>query len=206
MRRTFVALAVIAALFVAWSAWPLLGLYDLARAAQSGDVTRIEERVDFQALGRSLGGQIIATYARLTGLPVDRGSLIAGLAAAVADPLVAKMLTRAAMAELVQKGWPSEAIGPPPPQFQTPDWNALGSAWQLYANAEYGIGEFRIWLPLTAPRPRQFRVQLGLRGWTWKLTGLELPQDLQERLARELMKQQDKLPGVPGLTPPALRR
>jgi hypothetical protein len=27
---------------------------------------------------------------------------------------------------------------------------------------------------------------------TWKLSGIDLPQDLQERLARELIKQQGK--------------
>ena len=79
MRKTFVALAVIAALFVAWSAWPFLGLYDLARAAQSGDIMRIEQRVDFPALGRSLSGQIVGTYARLAGLPVERGVLLRAL-------------------------------------------------------------------------------------------------------------------------------
>jgi hypothetical protein len=43
-----------------------------------------------------------------------------------------------------------------------------------------------------AARERQFRIHLALRGLSWKLTGLDLPQDLQERLARELMKQQGK--------------
>ena len=62
------------------------------------------------------------------------------------------------------------------------------------------IGEFRLWIPVTVPRERQFRVHLGLRGWSWKLTGFEVPQELQERLARELMKQQGKDPS------PALAR
>ena len=83
------------------------------------------------------------------------------------------MLTRAAVAQLLQKGWPTETLGEPPPQFQAPNWNALGDVWQLYANAEYGIGEFRLWIPVNAPRERQFRVHLGLRGWSWKLTGFE---------------------------------
>ena len=64
--------------------------------------------------------------------------------------------------------------------------------WQLYASSEYGIGEFRIRLPVSAPRERQFRIRLALRGLAWKLSGIDLPQDLQERLARELIKQQGK--------------
>ena len=204
MRKAFAVLAVIAALFVAWSAWPFAALYDLARAAQSGDIARIERRVDFPALGRSLSGQVVTAYARLTGLPIDRGSLVAGLASAIADPIVSRMLTRAAIAQLLQRGWPTDALGEPPPQFQAPDWNALGNVWQIYMNAEYGIGAFRLRLPVNAPRERQFRVHLELRDWTWKLTGFDLPPELLLRLVQELMKQQGK--DVPSAILPGLRR
>ena len=193
MRKTVVTGVVLLILVLCWSAWPLIGLSQLARAAQAGDVVKVEERVDFPALGRSLSGQIVQTYARLAGVPLDRGGLLAGLASAVADPVVARLITRVAVAKFLQTGWPTEVLGDrPPPDFQGLNWNALGNAWQLYANAEYGLGEFRLWLPVNQPRPRQFRVQLALRGLTWKLTGLDLPQELQERLARELMKQRGK--------------
>lgn len=200
MRKTVVVLLILAAMFAGWSAWPFFGLYDLARAAQSGDIERIERRVDFPSLGRSLSTQVMQAYARLAGVPADRGSLVAGFASAVADPLIARMLTRAALAELLRKGWPQEVLGTPPPQSPAPDWNALGNAWQLYSNADYGIGEFRLWIPITQPRARQFRLELSLRRWSWKLTGLELPQELQERIARELMKERDVAPSiVPGM-------
>jgi len=192
MRKAVVAAIVLLLLFVGWSAWPLAGLYDLARAARSGDVAKVEQRVDFPALGRSLSGQIVSTYARLAGLPIDHGGLLAGFASAVADPIVARLITRVALAQLLQTGWPQEVLGERPPEFQGLNWNTLGDVGRLYANAEYGLGEFRLRLPLDQPRTRQFRIQLGLRGFTWKLTGLELPQELQERLARELMKQQGK--------------
>jgi hypothetical protein len=195
VRKILVTIGILVALWIGWSAWPFVGLYDLARAAQSGDIERIEQRVDFASLGRSLSGQIVQTYARLAGVPADRGSLIAGVALAVADPIVARLLTRLALAELVQNGWPKSALGDPPADLQNlqrPNWNALGNVWQLYANCEYGIGEFRIWLPVSAPRERQFRIRLALRGLTWKLGGIDLPQDLQERLARELIKQEGK--------------
>src|SRR5437763_8377131 len=148
MRRTIIAIVIVALAGIGWCAWPIVGLYDLARAAQSRDLVKIEQRVDFAALGRSLSGQIVQTYARLAGLPVERGSLIAGLASAVADPIIARLLTRAALAELLQNGWPKAVLGEPPTNFQRPDWNALGKAWQLYANSEYALGEFRIKLPV----------------------------------------------------------
>lgn len=192
MRKTVITVIVLLILFLGWSAWPFVGLYDLARAAQSGDVTKVEQRVDFPALGRSLSRQIIQTYARLTGVPIDRGGLLAGLASAVADPLVARLITRVALAQFLQNGWPKDVLGERPADFEGLDWNALGNVWQLYANSEYGLGEFRLWLPVNQPRARQFCIQLALSGLTWKLTGLDLPQELQERLARELMKQQGK--------------
>lgn len=192
MRKTIAAIFILVLLWLGWCAWPLAGLYGLARAVQSGDIARIEQRVDFASLGRSLGGQIVQTYVRLAGMPVDRGSLIAGLASAVADPVVARLLTRVGLAEFLQNGWPKDVLGDPPAGFKGPNWNSLGNAWQVYANSEYGIGEFRLWLPADAPRERQFRIRLALRGWSWKLTGLELPRELQERLVRELMKQQGK--------------
>ena len=41
---------------------------------------------------------------------------------------------------------------------------------------------------------RTFQIvsMIALRGLSWKLTGLDVPQELQERLARELMKQQGR--------------
>jgi len=192
MRKAVAAIAILIILWLGWSVWPFFALYDLARAAQSGDVVKIEQRVDFAALGRSLSGQIVQTYARLAGVPIDRGSLVAGLASAVADPIIARLLTRVTLAELLENGWPQTVLGDPPPTFQRPNWNSLGNAWQLFANSEFGIGEFRLRLPADAPRERQFRIHLALRGLSWKLTGLDVPQELQERLARELMKQQGK--------------
>ena len=192
MRKAVIAVLVVFVLFVGWSVWPFVGLYDLARAAQSGDVARVEERVDFPALGRSLSSQLAQTYVRIAGMPPERGGLLAGIASAVADPIVARLITRVALSQVVQTGWPNEILGDRPPDLPRIDWSALGTAWRLYANAEYGVGEFRVWLPVDQPRARQFRVRLSLRGLTWKLTGLDVPQELQERLARELLKQQGK--------------
>jgi hypothetical protein len=188
MRKIVAAIIVLVVLFLAWSAWPFFGVYALARAVQSGDIAKIEERVDYPALGRSLSGQILATYARQTGLPLDRG-LVGGLAAAIADPVVAKLISRLALAQFLQNGWPTPVLGDRPPSMPTPNWNALGDVWQLYANAQYGLRDFSLRLPVNEPRARQYRVNLTLEGLTWKLTGFDLPDEVLDRLARELAKQ-----------------
>jgi hypothetical protein len=188
MRKIIAAILVLVVLFIAWSAWPFFGVYALARAVQSGDIAQIEERVDYAALGRSLSGQVLATYARLTGLPLDRG-LVGNLASAIADPLMTKIVSRLALAQFLQNGWPTPVLGDRPPNFPTPNWNALGDVWQLYANSQYGVRDFSLRLPVNEPRARQYRVNLTLQGLTWKLTGFELPDEVAERLARELVKQ-----------------
>src|SRR5437588_5646716 len=106
MRKIIAIVVVLVVLFLAWSAWPFFGVYALARAVQSGDIAKIEERVDYPALSRSLSGQVLATYARLSGLPLDRG-LVGNLASALADPLVTKIVSRLVLAQFLQNGWPT---------------------------------------------------------------------------------------------------
>jgi hypothetical protein len=195
MKKTIAAIVILFAVWFAWSAWPFLALYDLVRAAQAADVAGIERRVDFPELRRSLSSQIIQAYARLTGKKVDGGGLMVGIASAFADPFVEKLLSPQALADLLQNGWPREMLAERPEGFEGLDLNTLGNALQLYFAADYGIGEFRVPVPVNRPIPLQFRIRLTLADWTWKLSGLDLPHALQDRLARELIKQEQNKPG-----------
>ena len=194
MKKTIAALVILFAVWFAWSAWPFLALYDLARAAQAADVAAIERGVDFPALRRSLSGQIIQAYARVTGKKVDGGGLLIGIASAFADPFVVKLLSSQALTDLLKNGWPREMLAERPEGIEGLDLNTLGTVLQLYFAADYGIGEFRVPVPVNLPAARQFRIRLTLDDWTWKLSGLDLPQPLQDRLARELIKQEQPKP------------
>jgi hypothetical protein len=194
MKKTIAAIVILFAVWFAWSAWPFLALYDLVRAAQAADVAGIERRVDFPALRRSLSSQIIQAYARLTGKKVDGGGLMVGIASAFADPFVEKLLSPQALADLLQNGWPREMLAERPEGFEGLDLNTLGNALQLYFAADYGIGEFRVPVPVNRPVALQFRIRLTLADWTWRLSGLDLPNALQDRLARELIKQEQNKP------------
>jgi len=194
MKKTIAASVILFAIWFAWSAWPFLALYDLVRAAQAADVAAIERGVDLPELRRSLSSQIIQAYARVTGKKVDGGGLMFGIASAFADPFVEKLLSPQTLTDLLKNGWPREMLAERAEGFEGLDLNTLGSALQLYFAADYGIGEFRVPVPVNLPVPRQFRIRLALVDWTWKLSGLDLPHPLQDRLARELIRQEQNKP------------
>ena len=194
MKKSIAAVVILFAVWLAWSAWPFLALYDLVRAAQAADVAAIERGVDFPELRRSLSSQIIQAYARVTGKKVDGGGLMVGIASAFADPFVEKLLSPQTLTDLIKNGWPREMLAERPEGFEGLDLKTIGTALQLYFAADYGIGEFRVPVPVNLPVPRQFRIRLALVDWTWKLSGLDLPHPLQDRLARELIRQEQNKP------------
>lgn len=188
MKKTIVTLLILVAVFVAWSAWPFFGLYDIGRSLQAGDVAQLEREVDFPALRRSFAAQIVQAYGRLTGVQAPSG-FTAGVASAFADALVAKLISPEALAELLRGRLPKDVPADRALSMSPLDWNALGSVWRLYALSDYGIGEVRLLLPADAPADKRFRVHLELQDWTWKLAGLDLPAETQDQLARVLIKE-----------------
>jgi hypothetical protein len=196
MRKTLVGLAVLVALCLAYVVWPFASLYGVVRAAKANDAAAIARRIDAPALRRSLTAQLIATYGRITGRTPGRSGLIASVAASFTDPLVEKLITSASITELMRSGWTVPLLGDRPAGVEGLDPGTLGNAWQLYLDADYGLGEVRFPVPVSRPKEKQFRVRLALSGWTWKLAGLDLPHDLQERLVRELIKQEATLEKV----------
>jgi hypothetical protein len=193
MRKILAATLVAIALSAGYMAWPYASLIGVVRAAKAGDVAQIKERVNVGALRRSLAYQIFQTYARLTGMRLDSAGLTVGAATSFIDPMVEKLLTPATLAELMRTGWPKAVLPEGPISVEGLDPETLGNAFQLFLNSDYGIGEVRVTVPVHQPKEKQFRVELALERWVWKLNGLALPVELQERLARELMKQQGKL-------------
>jgi hypothetical protein len=192
MRKTITVALIILALCAGYVAWPYASLIGVVRAAKAGDVSQLQQRVNFRALRRSLSYQVFEAYARLTGTRIDPAGITIAAATSFIDPMIEKLLSPATLAELMRKGWPTEVLAEAPAEIEGLDPNTLGNAWRLFLNSDYGIGEVRVTVPVSQPKEKQFRVELALERWTWKLAGLTLPIELQERLARELMKQQGK--------------
>src|SRR5262249_1108825 len=68
------------------------------------------------------------------------------------------------------------------------------SLWQLWLNSDYRGRSFYIYLPPKKSRAEQFRAHLRLIAWRCRIVGFDLPQDLKEHLAKELVKlAQDRL-------------
>jgi len=192
MRKTIAGIAILIALCLFYVVWPFASLVSVVRAARAGDVAAVERSVDWPSLRRSLAGQIVATYARLNGIRLDRAGLTVGAVTSFMDPFIEKLTLPENLSELIRSGWPKGVLPDAPGEIEGIDPELIANAWLLYLNSDYGIGEVRTTVPFHQSRDKQYRVQLALSNWSWKLSGLDLPVALQEHLARELMKQQAK--------------
>jgi len=118
MRWTLRAIAAVAALWIAYVAWPFFALYELAAAIQNRDAATVARRINVPAVRHSLTEQIAATYLRVTGREARLGALTRGVAAAaagsIADPIVAKLLSTDALLELLNTGWPKQVLSEEP--------------------------------------------------------------------------------------------
>jgi hypothetical protein len=192
MRSTIRIGIVLLVLWLAYAVWPFFGMYRLVGTVQARDTATLVERVDFPALRRSLTVQIVRTYLRLSGKAGQPGSIVEqftiGVASSVADPIVAKLVSPESLVDLLQNGRPSGIVLDGLPSIEGLSAEAMGNVWRLYLNSELGLGRFFISLPVDKPPAQSFRLQFCLTEWTWKLCGVELPEQLQVRLAQEIIK------------------
>jgi hypothetical protein len=189
MRKAIVTVAVLGLLWLGYVAWPLYDLYVLARAFETRDVEAVVRRVYFDSVRRSLADQILAAYVRRSGAqlgPLARG--IAGTALAIADPVLGKVMSPEALSEFLSTGWPVRVAPDVPAGTVGISSKTLGNAWQVFAASEYGIGRFNIALPQAVPPRQRFDLKFRLLQWRWQLTGITLPEEIQNLLADELIK------------------
>jgi hypothetical protein len=196
MRLTLSTIAAVAVLVGAWAVWPFFALYDLANAVQSRDPAAVTRRVNFSAVRQSLTEQIVVTYLQLSGRDARLGQIGRGLAVgavtSIADPLAARLISAETLVELLNNGWPTSVLPDQAPSLQGLSPSTLGTAWQIFVRSEQGVRRFDLTVPATAVRARQFTLRFRLVSWTWKLTGIGLPDELRVRLARELIRQIEK--------------
>jgi hypothetical protein len=172
---------------------PLIALHRIASAVETKDAVALTERIDFPALRRSLAKQIVQEYLKLTGKKLPLHAIGKRVVVSVADPVVARLMTVRALLDLLGKGDAGEKAKVP--VERAPFTSAsFKSVWQLWLSSDYLGRSFYVYLPPKKSRAEQFRAQLRLIGWRWRIVGLDLPEDLKEHLAQELVKlTQDRL-------------
>ena len=187
MRKTIVTVIVLVLLTLGYVAWPFYDLYRFVGAVDRGNVAGIMRAVDFVAVRQSLATQIVLAYLRRSGTrlnPLAQNAAMA-VAGSLADPLLARIMTPEALLDFLKNGWPTATL---PDSTAGISRNALGTAWQTFANSEYGFGRFDVVAPVAAPTDRQFQLRFRLSKWQWQLKAIRLPGPVQDQFADELIK------------------
>jgi hypothetical protein len=183
-------------LFLAWAIFmvsPFVALYDLSKAVEARDVARITERVNFNALRVSLARQILGEYLKTQDLDGLGRQAATQAGTAALNPVLEELITPQAVIDLLEDGQLQQAAETPsgngifsPIGF---DAQSLGKAWRTFILSEsQGFRAITIPLPVDEPKERQFKITLRLRGTTWRLTGIELPEPLKEELSKRAAK------------------
>ena len=202
MRNTIRAAIALVILMAAYWGWALIGAAELASAASQGDAEAVMQRVDLPALRRSLGGQIARAYLEQNPqfqklLSVEKG-FVGSVGGGAADALLREVVTPEAIAALLSQG----RLKAGAPDAGTP-WRMppLSEAFrtgplQALMNSRFD-GPLSFIVGLDSPEGRYW-VHLHLSGATWRLSGLDVPDEVSARLAREIAERVGGLSGRRG--------
>ena len=152
MRKTLLTLAILGLVWIGYIAWPVYDLFVLIRAIETRDVNTVTRHVYFDAVRLSLTNQVVDAYVRRTGIQI--GPLRRNIAAAaIANPVVEKLISFEALSQLLTVGWPVTVVPEaPPPGTVGITTNTIGTIWQIFGNSEYGIGRFEVSAPSAVPQ------------------------------------------------------
>ncbi|GGE08477.1 hypothetical protein GCM10011390_29460 [Aureimonas endophytica] len=196
MRKFLLVAAVLGLVAIGYTAWPFVGLAQLAQAVRAGDVAEAASRIDATAVRRSLLRQILDDGTR--GGAIDRKlgqlgrSLVVGLAQSALDQEFARVLDDAALRALIADGrLPAaleDALRREAPQGAPGEGSF--SLPSLPNNPFRHIRDWRFRSPNTFVvtigeddrRENWTTLRLRLTRWTWRLNAVELPSALTARL------------------------
>ena len=196
MRRLWIVLVLL--LGLAYWAWPYAGAYAIARAAAAHDTAALADRISEPDLKRSLGRQIIAAYLAKSGRGEKMGALQRGLVNAVgttvASPYLDQLLSPDALATLLGQGRiGSITVGDRTVAIdrQVPNLSDVlhSHVTDVLLHSTYdGLTSFRFSVPEEGNASGQdFGIHVRLRGLTWRLSGIDLPSDVLDRIATDAL-------------------
>ena len=191
MRNVIRGAIALVVLVAAYWGWALAGTAELASAAQRGDANAVMERIDVTSLSRSLSGQISRAYLeqnpQLQKLMAQKGfGGDVGINAAAAEMLLRAFLTPENIAALLNQGHVGNAGGPDAALWRMP---ALGEAFrarplQAVIHSHF-VSPASFVVGLDSPDGR-YGVHMDLSGTTWRLSGLDIPDEVTARIARQI--------------------
>ena len=202
MRMVVRAVIALVILFAAYCGWALAGAAQLASAAQRGDTEAVMERVDLQALIRSLSGQISRAFLdenpQLQRPPLRRGVFLNGSAA---EMLLRALLTPETIAALLNQGRMSVLSAGGKDAGTVLGMPSLGEALrarplQVLMNSHFD-GPRSFVVGLNSP-DGLYRVHLNLSGLTWRLSGVDVPEPILARLTRLIAQRIGGAVDLPG--------
>ena len=206
MRRLWIGL--LACLAIGYWLWPYAGAYAIARAATNHDAAALAAHVNEPALKRSLGRQIVAAYLAKSGRGDKMGSLGRGLANAVgstiASPYLDQLLSPDKLAALLAQGHVGDLkIGDRTVAIdrRLPSLTAVFQSHLLdvVLHSFYdGIASFRFSIPEAPGSDGNYGVHVRLSGLTWRLSGLDLPPDILDRIADDAVAAERAAPSAGG--------
>jgi Protein of unknown function (DUF2939) len=156
-------------------------------AIETRDVHTVRRHVSFDAVRISLTNQVVAAYVHRTGMQI--GPLRRNIAAAaIADPVVKRLVSPEALTELLAVGWPITVLPDAPPGTIGVTRSTIGTIWQIFGSSEYGLGRYEVAEPSALPPQQRFLLTFRLLQWRWQLVGVVLPENIQNLLTDELVK------------------
>jgi Protein of unknown function (DUF2939) len=202
MRKLIGAVVALAFVVAAYCGWALAGAAELGSAASRGDAAAVIARIDLPSLSRSLSGQI--SHAWLEQNPQLR-KLLSGkegfeggvINAAAAEMLLRAFLTPENLAALLNQGRAgSQDAGT---LLHMP---SLGDAFGGRGLIEtvthsYFASPRDFIVGLNSPDGR-YGVHMNLSGTSWRLSGLDIPDVVTARLARQIADRVGGLADRPG--------
>jgi Protein of unknown function (DUF2939) len=189
MRKTIFTVVILALAWLGYTAWPLYDIFVLVRAFETRNLETLKRHVYFDSVRRSLSDQIVVAYIQRSGIQVPSlARAVPGAALAIADPVVAKVISPEALSEFLTIGWPVAVVPDVPRGTVGISSKTIGNAWQVYAASEYGLGRFNVTVPQSVARPQRFGLECKLLQWRWRLTAITLPEAILNLVADELIK------------------
>jgi hypothetical protein len=191
MRAWFGGFLVVFVLWAAYYVGPYVALYRIETALQAHDVDAITEQVNFRAIRISVARQLVDAYQNATGKTKQGeppSNVEASLAAAMLDPVLAEYVTPNNLMDLLNGSAQGRLAGQSAALF-SPNMGSLRSAWRFFATSEArGFRVVTFYAPLDQPKAEQFGLSLRFRPFSWRATGLHLPDSVTQQLVQEMKK------------------